>query len=115
VPFSQSPAASLAAVSCTPTKIVPTQTGLVNTLAAPASWPTPLEIQLTDDCGSPGPLAQTVDAPTVTLNSETVSFSFSGLTPGFAGLHQIDLQVPADAPNGDLNLVVNQPGFQGVR
>jgi len=60
------------------------------------------------------PLAQTVDAPLITLNSEPVSFTFSGLTPGLAGLYQIDLQVPADAPNGDLSLVVSQPGFQGT-
>ena len=60
------------------------------------------------------PLARTVDAPSITLNAEPVSFAFSGLTPGLAGLYQIDLQVPADAPNGDLTLVVNQPGFQGT-
>ncbi len=59
------------------------------------------------------PLARTVAAPTITLNSEPVSFLFSGLTPGLAGLYQIDLQVPADAQDGDLSLVVNQPGFQG--
>jgi large repetitive protein len=59
------------------------------------------------------PLAQTVNVPTITLNGESVSFSFSGLTPGLSGLYQIDLQVPPDAPNGDLMLVVNQPGFQG--
>jgi uncharacterized protein (TIGR03437 family) len=61
------------------------------------------------------PLAYTSDAPTVTLNSETVTnILFSGLTPTLAGLYQIDLQVPADAPNGDLTLVVNQPGFKGT-
>jgi uncharacterized protein (TIGR03437 family) len=61
------------------------------------------------------PLAQTTDAPTITLNSEAVTvIAFSGLTPTLAGLYQIDLQVPADAPNGDLTLVVNQPGFQGA-
>jgi uncharacterized protein (TIGR03437 family) len=59
-------------------------------------------------------LANTVDAPSITLNSEPVSFSFSGLAPGLAGLYQIDLQVPADAPNGDLTLVVSQPGFQAT-
>lgn len=60
------------------------------------------------------PLAQTQNAPTITLNSEPVSFLFSGLTPGLAGLYQIDLQVPSDAPDGDLTLVINQPGFQGT-
>ena len=55
------------------------------------------------------------DAPTVTLNSEAVSvITYSGLTPTAVGLYQIDLQVPVDAPNGDLTLVVNQPGFLGV-
>ena len=39
---------------------------------------------------------------------------FSGLTPTLSGLYQIDLQIPADAPNGDLTLVVNQPGFAGT-
>ena len=61
------------------------------------------------------PLAKTTNAPTITLNAETVSsISFSGLTPTLAGLYQIDLQVPADAANGDLTLVVNQPGFNGI-
>jgi uncharacterized protein (TIGR03437 family) len=59
------------------------------------------------------PLAETINAPTVTLNSESVSVRFSGLTPGLAGLYQIDLQVPSDAPDGDLPLQVNQSGFQG--
>src|SRR5207302_358559 len=45
------PAAGLAA--CTPTQLVPTQTGLVNNFAAPAAWPTPLDIQLLSDCGTP--------------------------------------------------------------
>lgn len=74
----------------------------------------PTTVPVASGVGSPfSPLAQTVDAPTITLNSEPVSFLFSGLTPGLVGLYQIDLQVPADAPNGDLLLVVNQPGFQG--
>jgi uncharacterized protein (TIGR03437 family) len=60
-------------------------------------------------------LDATADPPTITLNGEAVpNVYFSGLTPTLAGLYQIDLQVPADAPNGDLTLVVNQPGFQGT-
>ena len=58
-------------------------------------------------------LAQTVNPPSIALNAEPVSFPFSGMTPGFVGLYQIDLQVPVDAPDGDLPLVVNQPGFLG--
>jgi uncharacterized protein (TIGR03437 family) len=37
---------------CAPTKLAPTQTGLVNNFSAPAAWPTPLAIVLADDCGS---------------------------------------------------------------
>jgi uncharacterized protein (TIGR03437 family) len=60
------------------------------------------------------PLAYTSDTPTVTLNGETVSnVPFSGLTPTVVGLYQIDFQVPADAANGDLTLVVTQTGFMG--
>ena len=64
--------------------------------------------------GAPSsPLAQTSADPVITLNSEPVPFLFSGLTPGLAGLYQINLQVPADAPDGDLTLLVTQPGTQG--
>lgn len=38
--------------TCAPTKLVPTQTGLVNNFSAPASWPTPLAVKLVDDCGN---------------------------------------------------------------
>ncbi len=37
---------------CSPTTLVPTQTGLVNNFSAPTSWPSPLAIQVVDDCGS---------------------------------------------------------------
>jgi uncharacterized protein (TIGR03437 family) len=59
-----------------------------------------------------GPLAGTLYAPSITLNSEPVPVLFSGLTPGLVGLYQIDTQIPADAQNGDLPLVVSQPGYQ---
>jgi uncharacterized protein (TIGR03437 family) len=35
--------------------------------------------------------------------------SFSGLTPGFIGLYQVNVQVPADAPPGSL-LTINIGG-----
>ena len=40
------------AAGCTPTKLVPTQTGLTTNFSQPASWPTPLTIKLFDDCGN---------------------------------------------------------------
>jgi uncharacterized protein (TIGR03437 family) len=48
-----SKAAQPHATTCSPTKLVPTQTGLTNNFAQPAAWPVPLSIRLVDDCGSP--------------------------------------------------------------
>jgi len=42
-----------AAVGCTPARLALTQTGLVNSFAAPAGWPSPLVVRLADDCGDP--------------------------------------------------------------
>ncbi|HVW87632.1 MAG TPA: hypothetical protein VHB50_23255, partial [Bryobacteraceae bacterium] len=51
---------SHAAPACTPTMLVPTQTGLVNNFAQPVAWPTPLSIQLFNDCGIAVPDGQVV-------------------------------------------------------
>jgi len=45
-------AATPQAATCTPSVLVPAQTGLVNSFSAPAGWPTPLTIVLANDCGS---------------------------------------------------------------
>jgi uncharacterized protein (TIGR03437 family) len=39
--------------ACTPTHLVGTQTGLYNNFAQAAGWPTPLSVNLINDCGSP--------------------------------------------------------------
>ncbi len=58
------------------------------------------------------PLARPTDAPTLTLNGANEPISFAGLTPTLVGLYQVDFQVPANAPNGDLQLVLTQTGGQ---
>jgi adhesin/invasin len=63
--------------------------------------------------GSPSPtygLAHPLIAPTLNLNGNAVPVEFAGLTPGSVGLYQINFQVPPDAPDGDLNLIVSQGG-----
>jgi len=51
---SSSAAKTLSAVAgCAPAKLALTQTGLANSFAAPAGWPTPLIVQLANDCGEP--------------------------------------------------------------
>jgi uncharacterized protein (TIGR03437 family) len=60
--------------------------------------------------GPSSPLANALSQPSVTINGENAAVSFAGLQPGVIGLYQINVQVPADAPNGDLTLVLSQDG-----
>lgn len=39
--------------TCTPSKLIGTQTSLYNNFAQAAGWPTPLSVNLMNDCGSP--------------------------------------------------------------
>jgi uncharacterized protein (TIGR03437 family) len=47
------------------------------------------------------PLYQTVLAPKVTIGGVSAQILFSGIAPGFAGLYQINLQVPTGVAPGD--------------
>lgn len=40
------------AAGCSASRLVPAQTGLVNSFSQPAGWPTLLQISLSDDCGA---------------------------------------------------------------
>jgi len=51
------------------------------------------------------PLSTTPVTPSVTIGGVPAAVSFSGLAPGFLGLHQVNVQVPPDAPAGDAVLV----------
>jgi uncharacterized protein (TIGR03437 family) len=46
------------------------------------------------------PLSRTTATATVTIGGVQVTPSFSGLAPGYAGLYQVDFQIPASAPSG---------------
>jgi len=63
--------------------------------------------------GSPASLTTLVNTstmPTVTIAGENVEVRFSGLAPGFVGLNQVNITVPADAPSGSQNLIVTSNG-----
>ncbi len=61
-------------------------------------------------------LAQPVNPPTITVGGVAVTnILFSGLTPTLVGLYQVDFQVPAAVPNGDLPLVLTQSDGSATR
>ena len=49
--------------------------------------------------------------PTVKIGGSSAQVVFSGLTPGFVGLYQINAVVPADAPTGSQPLVISVNGI----
>ena len=56
---------------------------------------------VTDGSGAPmNPLARAVSVPVVTLGGVSLNTMFGGLTPGSVGLCQINVSVPASAPQG---------------
>jgi uncharacterized protein (TIGR03437 family) len=58
------------------------------------------------------PLANTVVKPNVTIGGQAAMVSFSGLSPGFAGLYQIDAVVPSGVAPGHAVPVVVSIGGQ---
>ncbi len=46
------------------------------------------------------PLSHTLNTPIVTLGSQQIEVTFSGLAPGFVGLYQVNIQIPSGAPSG---------------
>jgi len=56
------------------------------------------------------PLARTMAEPTVTIGGRTARVRFSGLAPLFAGLYQVDADLPPDLPPGPAEVVVEIGG-----
>lgn len=53
-----------------------------------------------------GGLSLTTLQPTVYIGATPISAAFSGLAPGFVGLYQVDVQIPAGLPSGTLPLQI---------
>jgi uncharacterized protein (TIGR03437 family) len=53
-----------------------------------------------------------VSGVTVTINNTPAQVFGTALAPGFAGLYQVAIQVPASAPDGDLPVVASINGVQ---
>jgi uncharacterized protein (TIGR03437 family) len=124
---------SAAVGACTPSQLVPAQSGPVTDFAAPTSWPMPLAFNLSDDCGNVVANGQVTVAfsngdPPIDLAlinaatglyegtwtprnpSSQVTITATAEAPGFrAAMVQIAGQVkpnvaPAIAPNGVLQI-----------
>lgn len=52
------------------------------------------------------PLSEVVERVTVTIGGVAAPVSFGGLAPGFAGLYQVNAQVPAGLPAGTAELIL---------
>ncbi len=64
--------------------------------------------------GEPGPATSTVKTSvTVTIGGQNATVTFAGLAPGFAGVYQVNAQVPAGVTTGNaVPVVLTQGSFQ---
>jgi minor extracellular serine protease Vpr len=70
----------------------------------------PLSLDLRDGYGAPSsPLARTEEPFQVLLAGRECDVFFSGLAPGFVGLYQLNIQLPANLPRGNLDIQIASP------
>ncbi len=63
------------------------------------------------EAASSSPLAATASLPAATIGGKAATVYFSGLAPGFVGLWQLNVQIPADAPSGaSVEVILNFGG-----
>lgn len=92
----------------------PAKAGDVLTIYAIGLGPTTPAVASGQPAPSTQPLASVSSTPTVNfgttvIGSVTATPFFAGLTPGYAGLYQVNVTIPANAPTGIVNLVIGFP------
>ena len=58
-----------------------------------------------------GTLAKVMDVPIVMIGGKIAPLSYSGLTPSYVGLYQVNLTVP-DGVSGEVPVVITQNGVE---
>jgi uncharacterized protein (TIGR03437 family) len=94
---------------CTPSQLVPAQTGLLGNFSAPVAWPTPLTIQLVDDCGNFVSTGQVV----ATFSNGDPPLPLA-LTNPTSGLYAGTWTPRNSSPQVSINARVSAPGLPSV-
>ncbi len=66
----------------------------------------------TGEAAPSSPLSLTTNKPVVTVGNATAAVQFSGLAPGFVGLYQLNVTIPANATSGVQSLVIEIGGVR---
>ena len=98
-----------AAATCAPKLMAAAQTGLVTNFSQPTAWPTPLELRLVDDCGSPVANGQIVAA--FTNGDPPLPLT---LADGSSGLYSGTWTPRRTAQQTTITMRATAPGFTSV-
>jgi uncharacterized protein (TIGR03437 family) len=66
------------------------------------------------EAASTQPPLNTTTTPVITIGGATADVQFSGLAPGFAGLYQLNVTIPANAPTGLQEVVATVGGVSST-
>jgi uncharacterized protein (TIGR03437 family) len=101
-------AAALHANGAPVTASDPAQAG--ETVAVFASGLGPVFPSILDGVGAPSsPLSKTSNTFTADINGTAASIAYQGLAPGFAGLYQVNIQIPSGLAAGNYSIGLTGP------